>query len=131
MMYQHQNRYLETAVQTATPSQLLIMLYDGAIRFTKHGIEAIIRGQFDEANQFLCRAQDVIHELMMTLDDKASISESLKQLYDYFIRRLIDANLKKDIVPAEEVLTFLGELKETWIQAAKLATMESAGMARG
>ena len=119
MLQAQRDKYLETAVQTATPAQLLIMLYDGAIRFCKLGIEAIKQKKYDEANLNLCKAQDIIQEFRITLDPNAEISANLDRLYEYFHRRLIEANVKKDTQPAEEVLHFLSELKETWVEAAK------------
>jgi len=115
------NKYLEASVQTATPAQLLIMLCDGAIRFCRIGVEAIKQKKYEEANNSLCRAQEIISELKITLDPKSSISENLSKLYEYFNFRLIEANTRKKAESAEEVLNYLIELKETWIQAAKLA----------
>lgn len=114
------NKYLETSVQTATPAQLLILLCDGAIRFCRVAIEAIKQKKYDEANNNLCRAQEIISEFMITLDPHSPISDNLMKLYDYFNYRLIEANTKKNIEPAEEVLGYLIELKETWFQASKL-----------
>ncbi|WP_442602615.1 flagellar export chaperone FliS [Paenibacillus sp. KN14-4R] len=119
---QQKNRYLETAVQTATPTQLLIMLCDGAIRFTKLGIEAMKNQNYEDANRYLYRTQDIIKEFMVTLDRSSPIADSLMSLYEYYIQLLIKANVKKVVEPAEEVLGYLIELKETWIQAAKLAS---------
>jgi flagellar protein FliS len=136
-MQAQRNKYLETAVQTATPAQLLIMLYDGAIRFCKAGIEAIRHNQAEDANRNLVRAQDIIHEFMITLDPNSPLSEGLNRLYDYFVQRLIEANMKKQTEPAEEVLAHLIELKETWVQAAMKngkgpgASVPAAGVKHG
>lgn len=116
------NKYMETAVQTATPQQLLIMLIDGAIRFCRGGIEGIRSGQWEEANAQLVKAQNIISEFIITLDRDQDIASNLLQLYDYFNYRLVQANIHKSVEPAEEVLQYLLELKETWIQAAKLAS---------
>jgi flagellar protein FliS len=121
MIQANRNKYLETAIQTATPAQLLIMLVDGAIRFTKTGIESIKQNKFEEANTNFVKAQDIIIEFVITLDRNASIAEGLLQLYDYFVFLLIEANTKKKIEPAEEVLGYLLELKETWVQAAMVS----------
>lgn len=127
-MYQaqaQQNKYRETAIQTAAPAQLLIMLMDGAIRFCKQGIQSIRENKPEEANRNLSRVQDIISELVITLDHKAPIAEGLIKLYDYFVHRLIEANMKKDPQPAEEVLEFLVELKEVWTEAALKAKAAS------
>mgnify|MGYP001501608054 CR=1 FL=1 len=119
MIVSQQMKYLETAVQTASPSQLLIMLYDGAIRFCRLGMEAINKKDYEEANTNLIKCQNIIRELMVTLDRNSPLADSLNKLYDYFIHLLIQGNIKKQLEPLEEVLGYLTELKETWVQAAK------------
>ncbi|MEO3947297.1 flagellar export chaperone FliS [Gorillibacterium sp. CAU 1737] len=121
---QQQNRYLETSVATATPAQLLIMLCDGAIRFTRLALEAMKNHQPQEANRQFQKAQNIISEFIITLDRSAPISLNLLQLYDYFNRKLIEANVSKNPAPAEEVIGYLQELKETWMQASKAASSE-------
>jgi flagellar protein FliS len=120
-MISQQNQYFETRIQTATPDQLLIMLMDGAIRFCKQGIEALHQKRFADAHNSLIKVQDIIQEFVITIDKKSAVAESLLRLYEYFNFRLIEANTRKDAKPAEEVLTYLLDLKETWMQAAKLA----------
>lgn len=110
---------MESTVQTATPAQLLIMLCDGAIRFCRLGIEALKVNNYQEANTNLVKVQDIISEFIITLDRSAAVSDGLLKLYEYFGYRLIEANTKKATEPAEEVLGYLVDLKETWMQAAK------------
>jgi flagellar protein FliS len=119
MQLQQRNKYLETTIQTASPAQLLIMLYDGAIRFCRQGIEAIKGNNYQDANTNLLKAQDIINEFIITIDRSSPMADNLLRLYEYFNTRLIEANMKKMIEPAEEVLTHLLDLKETWVQAAK------------
>ncbi|MCR2806728.1 flagellar export chaperone FliS [Paenibacillus soyae] len=118
-LQQQRNKYLETTMQTATPAQLLIMLYDGAIRFCKQAIEAIKARNYMDANVNLVKVQQIINEFIITIDRSLPISANLLSLYDYFNTRLIEANIKKKAEPAEEVLSYLVDLKETWIQASK------------
>jgi flagellar protein FliS len=122
------NSYFQTKVQTASPAQLLILLYDGAIRFCRLGIEAIRGRKYDQANENLLKAQDIVRELAVTLDRRAEISKDLLRLYDYFMERLREANLKKAEEPAEEILGYLVELRETWVRAE--AIQRKAGAAR-
>lgn len=119
MMPMQNNRYLETSIQTASPAQLLLMLYDGAIRFCKAGIEALHQKRYQDANTNLMKVQNIVKEFMVTLDQKAPIAKTLMPLYEYFNYQLIEANLQKDPTKAEEVLGYLVELRETWYQAAK------------
>ena len=111
------NVYFENSVNTASPARLLILLCDGAIRHCRQGMEAIKQKNFEKKNYHLCKAQDIVREWIITLDKDAEIAPSLLSLYDYFLRRLIDANVDNDASAVEEVLEFLKELKETWVQA--------------
>ncbi|NHN33893.1 flagellar export chaperone FliS [Paenibacillus agricola] len=113
------NKYLENAIQTASPAQLLIMLCDGAMRFCKLAILAIQKQDYIEANTQIGKVQDIINEFVITLDTNAPVAEGLLKLYDYFLFRLVQANTKKEVEPIEEVIQYFVELKETWIQAAK------------
>lgn len=113
------NKYFENSIQTATPAQLLIMLYDGAIRFSKIGIDAIHKKDYPVANENLGKVQSIMNELIVTMDRNSSIAKTLLPLYQYMNTQLVQANLKKDAALVEEVLGYLTELRETWIQASK------------
>jgi flagellar protein FliS len=126
MIQPQQNRYLEASMQTATPAQLLVMLHDGAIRFCKIAIEAIHAKNYELANHNLCKVQDIISEFVITLDLKAPIAESLLKLYDYFNYLLMEANVKKQAEPVTEVMGHLAELRSTWVEASKLATITNS-----
>ncbi|WP_168123421.1 flagellar export chaperone FliS [Paenibacillus sp. HB172176] len=127
---QQRNKYLETTIQTASPAQLLIMLNDAAIRFCRQGIAAIGERNFDEANRNLQKVQNIVSEWMITIDRSSPLADNLLSLYEYFNNRLAEANMKKAVEPAEEVLGYLIELKETWLQAAKQSNGQ-AGQANG
>lgn len=120
------NRYVEMTVQTANSGQLLIMLFDGAIRFCKQAIEAIEDKRFNDANVSLQKTQDIITEFIITLDRTSPIAETLLPLYDYYNRLLIQANIKKSAEPVREVLGYLTEMKETWVQAALIVSRGDA-----
>ncbi|HEY8341839.1 MAG TPA: flagellar export chaperone FliS [Calditerricola sp.] len=111
--------YRQQVVQTATPAQLLLMLYDGAIRFTKQAIAATKEKRIQEAHEANLRVQDIVREWMVTLDPSYPIAQNLMALYDYFLHLLIQANVKKDPAPLEELLGYLEELRDAWAQAAK------------
>ncbi|UPK43467.1 flagellar export chaperone FliS [Paenibacillus pabuli] len=117
-------KYRQSAVQTA-PSQLLIMLYDGAIRFVKGGIEGIKEQDVQKSNEFFKKAQDIVSELRASLDYSYEVSQNLSSLYEYVNYLLIEANIKKRAQQAEEALGYLVELREAWSQAAKLNTGNS------
>jgi len=108
------NQYRTTAVQTARPGKLLLMLYDGLILSLKQARQCIEQGNHSEAHHCLIKAQDIITELMCTLNMDYEISASLYQLYDYFKARLIQANIRKDAQVIDEVQSFVTELRDTW-----------------
>ncbi|WP_059041708.1 flagellar export chaperone FliS [Paenibacillus rubinfantis] len=112
-------KYQQTQLQTAPPAQLLLMLYDGAIRFVRTGISGIDEKNYEKTNTNLCKAQAVIHELIAALNFDYPIAKNLSQIYEYMLHQLIVANLKKNTTPANEVLSYLLELREAWDTAAK------------
>ncbi len=122
------NKYLQNTIQTVSPAQLLIMLVDGGIRFLRQGVEAIKEKKYSDANTYLLKTQDIVSEFIITLDRKSPLAENLLRLYEYFNSRLMEANLKKDVAPAEEVLSYLIDLKETWIQAAKQSNQQAGNV---
>lgn len=127
MISAQQNKYVQNSVLTASPAQLLIMLSDGAIRFCKQAIEAIHQKKHVDADHYFRKVQDIIEEFIITLDKESKIADELLRLYEYFLHRLVEANIKKQVEPAEEVLGYLVELKETWVQAAKLSLASKHG----
>ena len=110
--YQNQN------IATAPPEKLLIMLYDGAIKFLRQSLTALDSKKYDDFSYFISRTQDIISELMVTLNMDYEISKNLYQLYDYYMYRLIHGSVKKERDAIEEVLKSLEELREVWVQAA-------------
>jgi flagellar protein FliS len=113
------DQYRELAVQTANPGKLLLMLYDGLVLFLKQAGNAIESGSSQDAHNFLLKAQDIISELICTLNMDYEVSKNLFQLYDYLKRRLVEANLKKDKQIVEEVLSLATELRDTWAQVVE------------
>lgn len=117
-------KYRQSSVQTSNPAQLLIMLYDGAVRFVRAGMEGISEGNHQKTNDFLKKAQAIINELTVTLDHSFDVSKGLASIYEYMNYLLIEANVRKDAKYAEEALGYLLDLRETWVQASKLALTE-------
>lgn len=115
------NAYKNQQIMTASPQELTLMLYNGAIRFVGESIQAIEMNDMQKAHKANMRAQDIVREFMNTLDMRYEVSKGLDQLYDYIEYRLIQANIKKDKAQLEEAKGLLTELRDTWYQAMKLA----------
>lgn len=110
--------YRRTQIETAPPEQLILMLYDGAIRFARNGRRALEDGDRQKAHAALTRAQDVISELIGSLDMEAGgeLAANLYRLYRYIYQRLVQANVQKSVEPIDEVVRLVGELREGWYE---------------
>lgn len=119
-------QYQQANVKTASPEQILIMLYDGAIQFINKAKIAIENKNIEETHNNIIGAQKIISEFMNTLDFKigGDMAKNLYTLYDYLHYRLVQANLKKDSAILDEVLGHLKDLKATWEQAIKIAAKD-------
>ncbi|NLY45158.1 MAG: flagellar export chaperone FliS [Tissierella sp.] len=113
-----QNVYKNNQVTTAPKKKLLIMLYDGAIKNLKLAINAIEEKDNQVSNTNIIKAQNIIMELMHTLDFEAGgeIANNLYQLYDYMYLKLVKANTSKDTKGIKEVIKYLEDLRNTWEQ---------------
>lgn len=114
-------QYQNNMVNTASPQELTMMLYNGLVKFLNFSIQGIEEKSIEKANNYILRSQDIIEEFNRTLDMDYEVSSGLSALYDYMNRRLIEANIKKDKAIVEEVRGYAEELRDTWAQAMKLA----------
>ncbi len=115
------NQYKQNSINTATPEELTLMLYNGLVKFIMQAQNGIEEKNLEKANNSIIRSQDIIREFQVTLNMKYEVAHSLALIYDYMYRRLVEANIKKDRDILEEVLGFAKELRDTWAQAMKLA----------
>ena len=113
--------YQTQAVLTASPGLLVLMLYEGALRFLAQAHVALEADKddwhrFEVINRNIQKAQNIIAELKGTLNHDAGgeVAANLDRLYEYYIRRLHEANFKKDVTPVIEVEGLLGELRDGW-----------------
>lgn len=114
MTYQALNKYKQNAVTTSTPEELTLMLYDGAIKFMNIGKYSIENQDIQKSNSSLIRAQDIINELNYSLNMDYDISKDMRDLYDFILSRLIDANIEKNIEPIDDALEIVYEMRDTW-----------------
>ena len=129
------NQYLANTVLSASPEQLMLMLYDGAGRFLAQAIQAIEVGQVDKRAYFINKASAIVSEFAATLDrsQAPALAEDLTALYGYMLRRMMQANLKNDTEPLVEVKGLLADLRATWAEAIEINRAEqhqSAGAAK-
>jgi len=113
--------YQTNSVTTALPQDLTLMLYEGLIKFSMLAKRAVEQGLIEQKNTNIQKAQAIILELQLTLNQSIALSKDLNNLYDYMQGRLIDANVKNDVVAIDEVIGFAEEFRETWKEAMKLA----------
>lgn len=127
-MNQYVKQYQKTTVETASNEKILIMLYDGAIQFLNKAKIALNEKNYEQSHNNLMGAQRILEEFINTIDKEPNpeLAANLINLYEYFISRLVHANIKHEIAPIDEVLKFLKELKSTWEQAIVIAQKERA-----
>lgn len=112
--------YKQTAAKTASPEKLLIMLFNGGIKFIHLAAQAIEAKEYATADKWLLRIQDILMELMLTLDMKqGDIAKNLRSLYEFYHREVVQANLYKDAKKLGPVLEFFVSFRDTWVEAAK------------
>lgn len=117
-------QYQENQVMTAPPERLVLMLYEGALRFLRLAKKAVEEKNYADANNYIVRVEDIIMELNMSLDMNYELSKNLRSLYNFIYEKLIEANIKKDLSKLEEVEGLLEGLKEAW-QGAYVEVMKA------
>jgi flagellar protein FliS len=114
------NVYRQTEVQSRTPLELVVMLYDGAIRFIGDARDAIEHRDIARRGHSISRALAIISELQSSLDMKAGgdIASSLDALYNFVRDRLVDGSMRQDVRSLDEALRVLKTLREGWVGIA-------------
>ncbi|MFC5540412.1 flagellar export chaperone FliS [Ureibacillus sp. FSL K6-3587] len=112
--------YKQNSVNTASPGELTLMLYNGCIKFLNLAKKAMEEKNIEEKNTNLQKAQNIITELMVTLNMEYEISKQIYPLYEYMNRRLVEANIKNDTEMVDEVIGLATEFRDTWKEVIKL-----------
>lgn len=107
-------KYANNRIVTASPAELTLMLYEGAIKFCNIAILGIEEGSIQKAHDNITKAERIIQELKITLNHKYPVAKDFENIYNYLIRRLHQANIKKDKEILEEVNTHLRSVRDTW-----------------
>jgi flagellar secretion chaperone FliS len=110
------NQYKQTEINTANQGKLIVMLYDGAIKFLKVALENMNVKTYDVVNTNIIKAQDIITELLLSLNmkDGGEISANLFNLYLYFKKKLLEANIQKSPDMIKEVIDHMNSLRDYW-----------------
>ncbi len=118
--------YRAQQIQTASKEQLLIMLFEGAIRFLNLAKAGHEEQNVEKFHNNIIKTQRILMEFMTTLDFDVGgeMAQNLFQVYEYLHYQLVQANIKKDVKMIEEVQSHLRELKETWEKAILIAKQE-------
>ncbi|AUM96513.1 TPA: flagellar export chaperone FliS [Clostridium botulinum] len=117
------NTYKNNSVNFASKDQLLLMLMDGAVKFSKIARQAMIDKDISKVHKNLVKTQDIFYELMATLDvnQAEQWGHQLMSIYEFIVRRLGEANIKKDVTIIDEVIPLIEDVRNTWYEADKLS----------
>lgn len=119
-------QYANSRIVTASPAELTLMLYEGAIKFCNIAIMAIEQKDIMKAHNNIVKVERIIEEFQATLNYKYPVAKDFDEVYKYIYQRLIDANMSKDKEILEEVLKHLRTMRDTWKEVMKLAKTQGA-----
>lgn len=118
-------KYQSNAINTATPEELTLMLYNGALKFCNQAMAALEHKDYMKTNRLIQKVEDIIREFQITLKPEYEISEQLNALYDYIYRTLVKANINKDMALLNEATDLIRNMRDTWKDAMKIAKQQS------
>ena len=113
--------YQNSKIMTASPAELTLMLYEGAIKFCNIAIMGIEENNIQQAHTNIVKVENIIEEFQATLNHKYPVAKDFENVYRYLQERLVEANMKKDKEILEEVLAHLRTMRDTWKEVMKLA----------
>ncbi len=112
--------YRRIQTETSSPAELILLLYDALLNDLKHAEERLRHREFDTAHTSLVRAQEIVLELIASLDmDAGDIARQLAPLYEYQYQRLLEANVQKNAKPVAEVIRLVTPLRDAWVNAIR------------
>lgn len=114
------SQYNNNKVLTASPAELTLMLYEGAIKFCNIAEIAVEQKDIEKAHVNIVKVQKIIDYLRQTLDMKYPVAEDFERIYTYLSNRLIEANLKKDKAILEEINMHLHSVRDTWKEVMRI-----------
>ncbi len=120
------NVYRRQQIMTASPEELTLMLYNGAIRFVTESMMALDKGDLEIAHNKNLKAQKIMREFMVTIDMKQEISKTWIQVDEYILHCLVQGNIKKEKSKLEEAKKMLTEFRDAWYQGMKQLRQKQA-----
>ena len=118
-------QYEKSKILTASPAELTLMLFEGAIKFANIAVMAIEKGDVEKAHNNIRKVERIIEEFQVTLNHKYPVAKDFDEVYKYLQQRLLEANIKKDKVIMEEVLRHLRTMRDTWKDVMRLAKTQT------
>lgn len=118
--------YANNKVMTATPGELTLMLYEGAIKFCNLAIEACDNKDIEKAHKNIMKVEEVIEEFQATLNHKYPVAKDFDNVYKYLMQRLREANITKDSEILQEVLQHLRTMRDTWKEVMRKSKIQQA-----
>ena len=112
-------QYNNSKVLTASPAELTLMLYDGAIKFCNVAIIAVEQKDIEKANNTILKVERIVDYFRQTLDMSYEVAQDFERVYAYLSQRLVEANIKKDKEILEEVNQHLHAMRDTWKEVMK------------
>lgn len=113
-------QYNNSKILTASPAELTLMLYEGAIKFCNIAIVAIENKDIEKAHINIQKTRKIIEHFRLTLDMKYPVAQDFDRVYEYLMRRLLQANIKKDKEILEEVNEHLHSMRDTWKEVMRI-----------
>ena len=113
-------QYKNSKILTATPAELTLMLYEGAIKFCNIAIDGCKDKDIQKAHTHIVKTEKIIDHLRMTLDMRYPVAMEFEKIYSYLSRRLTEANMTKDPEILEEVNTHLRSVRDTWKEVMRI-----------
>jgi flagellar secretion chaperone FliS len=112
--------YQNNTVNTSTPGELTLMLYNGCLKFILQAKRAMDTGNIEEKNKSVQKAQAIISELMLTLDSTYPVAQNMLVLYEFANSRLVEGNIKNDSALFDEASAIITEFRDTWKQVIQI-----------
>ena len=119
--------YEQNTVNTSTPGELTLMLYNGCLKFITQAKKAIESNEIEAKNTAIQKAQAIINELSVTLDRSFPVEDNMLVLYEFVNNRLLEANIKNDPTKLDEAFAIVTDFRDTWKQVIQINRQKQYG----